>query len=105
MPLILSEFINWEVNNKAKAASCFRLKPFKTFVAAPFNGLRMIGYTLSCGHTLSQPTSTYGFDVLERVEIQLVTYQSDELGHYDWHHDVQWYGQSPYDRNRRSRSN
>ena len=42
--------------------------------------------------------STYGFDVLERAEIQLVTYQSDELGHYDWHHDVQWYGQSPYDR-------
>ena len=55
-------------------------------------------HALLWSYVESANESTYRFDVLERAEIQLVTYQSDELGHYDWHHDVQWYGQSPYDR-------
>ena len=55
-------------------------------------------HALLWSYVESVNTSTFGFDLLERAEIQLVTYTADELGHYDWHHDVQWYGQTPHDR-------
>ena len=41
---------------------------------------------------------SFQVDVLNRAEIQFVEYSSKDSGHYDWHHDVQWYGQSTLDR-------
>ena len=55
-------------------------------------------HDLLWSHVESANRSTFGFDVIERAEMQLVTYTADERGHYDWHHDVQWYSQTSYDR-------
>ena len=37
-------------------------------------------------------------DVHERAEIQFVEYSAQDGAHYDWHQDVQWYGQTGQDR-------
>ncbi len=36
--------------------------------------------------------------VQNRAEIQFVEYTAAGTNHYDWHQDVQWYGQSDFDR-------
>ena len=33
-----------------------------------------------------------------RSEMQLTEYAAHQFAHYDWHHDVQWNGQSGFDR-------
>ena len=33
-----------------------------------------------------------------KSEVQLATYSAETGGHYDWHHDVYWNGQSSSDR-------
>lgn len=40
----------------------------------------------------------FGVNVQKRSEMQVIAYQAQDRGHYDWHHDVQWYGQSEFDR-------
>ena len=37
-------------------------------------------------------------DVHQRAEMQCLEYTAPNTDHYDWHHDVQWYGQSDLDR-------
>jgi PKHD-type hydroxylase len=41
-----------------------------------------------------------GFDIAvqRRSEMQFLEYTADRGAHYDWHHDVQWNGQSGLDR-------
>jgi PKHD-type hydroxylase len=36
--------------------------------------------------------------VENRAELQFTEYTAEKNGHYDWHHDVQWNGQSGLDR-------
>ena len=47
-----------------------------------------------------EQANTNGFQVAvdNRAEMQFTEYTSDQKGHYDWHHDVQWNGQSGWDR-------
>ncbi len=40
----------------------------------------------------------FGLDVERRSEIQLIEYRAEQNAGYDWHHDVQWNGQSDLDR-------
>ena len=44
--------------------------------------------------------ATHAFDVavVKTAEIQIAKYSAKEGGHYDWHHDVYWNGQSASDR-------
>ena len=42
--------------------------------------------------------ASFQVEVRNRAEIQLVEYTEAQSDHYDWHHDVQWYGQSEFDR-------
>jgi len=41
-----------------------------------------------------------GFEIAvqRQAEMQFVEYTAEPSGHYDWHHDVQWNGQSGLDR-------
>ena len=43
-------------------------------------------------------TRSFGVAVERRCEIQLVEYVASQNAGYDWHHDVQWNGQSGLDR-------
>jgi len=40
----------------------------------------------------------FGIDVDNQAEMQLTEYTAEQNAHYDWHHDVQWNGQSDLDR-------
>lgn len=40
----------------------------------------------------------FGFDVYNFAELQFTEYHASEGGHYDWHHDVDWQGETPSDR-------
>jgi len=40
----------------------------------------------------------FGIAVDNRAEMQLTEYTAEQGAHYDWHHDVQWNGQSGLDR-------
>ena len=37
-------------------------------------------------------------ELQNRAEMQVVEYSAAESNYYDWHQDVQWYGQSDFDR-------
>ncbi len=40
----------------------------------------------------------FGVAVERRAEMQVSEYTAEQGGHYDWHHDVHWNGQSEWDR-------
>jgi PKHD-type hydroxylase len=42
--------------------------------------------------------NNFGFDVTSMNEIQFTEYHASSNGKYDWHQDVFWENQSPYDR-------
>lgn len=42
--------------------------------------------------------NNFGFDVWKMNEIQFTEYLGEQKGHYDWHHDVFWENDAPYDR-------
>ncbi|HAB38614.1 MAG TPA: 2OG-Fe(II) oxygenase [Rhodobacteraceae bacterium] len=39
-----------------------------------------------------------GIDVSHNCEIQFTEYHASENGHYDWHHDVNYFHNEPFDR-------
>jgi PKHD-type hydroxylase len=41
---------------------------------------------------------SFGLDVDNHAELQFTEYHADAGGHYDWHHDVHWNGQTDLDR-------
>jgi PKHD-type hydroxylase len=43
-------------------------------------------------------TNAFAVDVENQAEMQFTEYHATEGGHYDWHHDVNWNGQTPSDR-------
>lgn len=42
--------------------------------------------------------TNFGFDITGMNEIQYTEYFGSNGGHYDWHHDVFWENQQPFDR-------
>ena len=40
----------------------------------------------------------FGFDILDLVEVQFTEYVGSQGGKYDWHQDVIWQNDEPYDR-------
>jgi PKHD-type hydroxylase len=40
----------------------------------------------------------FGFDIQNFAELQFTEYHASEGGHYDWHYDVDWQGDTPSDR-------
>ena len=45
-----------------------------------------------------QANESFNIDFEPRIEMQFTEYSAAERGHYDWHHDVYWHGQSGQDR-------
>ena len=41
---------------------------------------------------------SFKIDVKKNSEVQFTEYRSEDHGHYDWHHDVNWNGQEGVDR-------
>ena len=42
--------------------------------------------------------NAFGVDVENHAEVQFTEYHATEGGHYDWHHDINWNGQTNSDR-------
>jgi PKHD-type hydroxylase len=42
--------------------------------------------------------NNFGFDINQMNEIQFTEYYGTDKGHYNWHHDVFWENEAPYDR-------
>ncbi len=47
---------------------------------------------------VEQANSAFQVALNRQMEMQYVEYTAEDAGHYDWHHDVQWNGQSGLDR-------
>ncbi len=42
--------------------------------------------------------NAFGFEIDKPYEIQFTEYHSEDKGFYDWHHDIDWNNERPYDR-------
>ena len=45
-----------------------------------------------------QPNENFDIAFDGRIEMQFTEYHAADKGHYDWHHDVNWHGQTGQDR-------
>ena len=50
------------------------------------------------GYVRDANNANFHADVDNQADLQFTEYHADVGGHYDWHHDVQWNGQSGIDR-------
>ena len=50
------------------------------------------------GYVQKANAQAFNVDVDNHAEMQFTEYHAAEGGHYDWHHDVNWNGQSDFDR-------